>query len=55
VRVSMRSKSSEAADVCQICSAFGGGGHSLAAGARVEGELDAVIEKVLAKIDQTLK
>ena len=55
VRVSMRSKSSEAAAVCQICSAFGGGGHSLAAGARVEGELDAVVEKVLAKIDQTLK
>ena len=36
VRVSMRSKS-EAADVCAICQKFGGGGHDLAAGARVRG------------------
>ena len=38
VRVSMRSKS-EAADVCAICEKFGGGGHKLAAGARVRGTL----------------
>ena len=43
VRVSMRSKS-EAADVCAICQKFGGGGHKLAAGARVRGTLAEVEE-----------
>jgi len=38
VRVSMRSKT-EAVDVCVICQKFGGGGHTLAAGARVRGTL----------------
>ena len=38
VRVSMRSKN-EAVDVCAICTQFGGGGHVLAAGARVRGTL----------------
>ena len=41
VRVSMRSKS-EAADVAAICQRFGGGGHKLAAGARVRGTLAEV-------------
>jgi phosphoesterase RecJ-like protein len=54
IRVSMRSKDSDAANVCEICRAFGGGGHALAAGARVEGRLDEVSEQVLAKIHQTL-
>ncbi len=49
VRVSMRSKS-EAADVCAICEKFGGGGHKLAAGARVRGSLAEVEEKVLKEI-----
>ncbi|MEP7078400.1 MAG: bifunctional oligoribonuclease/PAP phosphatase NrnA [Chthoniobacterales bacterium] len=49
VRVSMRSKS-EAADVCTICQRFGGGGHKLAAGARVRGTLPEVEERVLAAI-----
>ena len=49
VRVSMRSKS-EAADVCAICEKFGGGGHKLAAGARVRGTLAEVEEKVLKEI-----
>src|SRR5437016_3825164 len=49
VRVSMRSKS-EAADVCAICEKFGGGGHKLAAGARVRGALAEVEEKVLKEI-----
>ena len=47
VRVSMRSKS-EAADVCAIAQKFGGGGHKLAAGARVRGTLAEVEQKVLA-------
>ncbi|HEY4285145.1 MAG TPA: bifunctional oligoribonuclease/PAP phosphatase NrnA [Chthoniobacterales bacterium] len=46
VRVSMRSKD-EAADVCAICRQFGGGGHTLAAGARVRGTLHEVEERVL--------
>jgi phosphoesterase RecJ-like protein len=41
VRVSMRSKN-EAVDVCSICTQFGGGGHVLAAGARVRGTLAEV-------------
>jgi bifunctional oligoribonuclease and PAP phosphatase NrnA len=49
VRVSMRSKS-DAADVCAICEKFGGGGHKLAAGARVRGTLGEVEEKVLKEI-----
>jgi bifunctional oligoribonuclease and PAP phosphatase NrnA len=47
VRVSMRSKD-QAADVCAICKQFGGGGHILAAGARVRGSLAEVEERVLA-------
>jgi phosphoesterase RecJ-like protein len=49
VRVSMRSKT-DAADVCAICEKFGGGGHKLAAGARVRGTLAEVEEKVLKEI-----
>jgi phosphoesterase RecJ-like protein len=49
VRVSMRSKS-DSADVCSICQKFGGGGHTLAAGARVRGTLAEVETKVLEAI-----
>src|SRR6184192_143379 len=49
VRVSMRSKD-EAVDVCAICQKFGGGGHTLAAGARVRGSLGEVEQKVLEEI-----
>jgi phosphoesterase RecJ-like protein len=48
VRVSMRSKN-EAVDVCAICKEFGGGGHVLAAGARVPGTLAEVEEKIVEK------
>jgi len=54
VRVSMRSKSS-AVDVCAICQKFGGGGHTLAAGARIRGTLAEVEEKVLEEIGEVLK
>ncbi len=47
VRVSMRSKD-ERADVCAICQSFKGGGHKLAAGARVPGGLNEVAERVIA-------
>jgi phosphoesterase RecJ-like protein len=46
VRVSMRSKK-EAVDVCAICTQFGGGGHVLAAGARVRGTLPEVEKKIV--------
>ncbi|HEV2046300.1 MAG TPA: bifunctional oligoribonuclease/PAP phosphatase NrnA [Chthoniobacterales bacterium] len=49
VRVSMRSKT-EDVDVCAICEKFGGGGHTLAAGARVRGTLGEVEKKVLEAI-----
>jgi phosphoesterase RecJ-like protein len=49
VRVSMRSKSDEV-DVSAICQKFGGGGHKLAAGARVQGTLAEVEEKILKAI-----
>jgi len=54
VRVSMRSKD-EAVAVCAICQKFGGGGHTLAAGARVRGSLAEVEKKVLEEIREVLK
>jgi bifunctional oligoribonuclease and PAP phosphatase NrnA len=54
VRVSMRSKS-DAADVCQICLKFGGGGHKLAAGARIRGTLGEVEEKVLKEVREVIR
>jgi phosphoesterase RecJ-like protein len=53
VRVSMRSKD-ERVDVCAICQKFGGGGHTLAAGARMRGTLAEVEEKVLEETDEAL-
>jgi bifunctional oligoribonuclease and PAP phosphatase NrnA len=49
VRVSMRSKN-EAADVCAICKQFGGGGHKLAAGARLRGTLGEAEARVLQAV-----
>jgi bifunctional oligoribonuclease and PAP phosphatase NrnA len=54
VRVSMRSKD-ESIDVCAICQKFGGGGHTLAAGARIRGSLAEVEERVLEEIREVLK
>ena len=49
VRVSMRSKD-EKVNVCAICEKFGGGGHVLAAGARVKGTLAEVEKKILEEV-----
>ena len=49
IRVSMRSKD-ERVDVCAICQRFGGGGHTLAAGARIRGTLSEVEERVLKAV-----
>jgi phosphoesterase RecJ-like protein len=46
VRVSARSKDPRV-DVCHICQIFGGGGHPLAAGARIKGSVDEVREKFM--------
>src|SRR5881397_2395196 len=54
VRVSMRSKD-DAVDVCAICQKFGGGGHTLAAGARVRGTLAEVEKRVLEEIGDKLE
>ncbi|MDG2124340.1 MAG: bifunctional oligoribonuclease/PAP phosphatase NrnA [Verrucomicrobiales bacterium] len=54
IRVSMRSKSS-AVDVCKICQEFGGGGHSLAAGARLRGPLEEAQERVLEVAKRLIK
>jgi phosphoesterase RecJ-like protein len=50
----MRSKD-ERADVCEICLRFKGGGHKLAAGARVPGTLEEVEEKVIAAAAESVK
>jgi bifunctional oligoribonuclease and PAP phosphatase NrnA len=54
VRVSMRSKTDEV-DVCAICQKFGGGGHTLAAGARVRGTLAEVEERVLKEVSEKVE
>ena len=46
IRVSMRSKDPQA-DVCEICLRFKGGGHKLAAGARVPGTLEEVAQWIV--------
>lgn len=53
-RVSMRSKDPRY-DVCKICSRFGGGGHTLAAGARVPGSLAHAEAVVLAAVEEELQ
>lgn len=49
IRVSMRSKDRRI-DVCRIATEFGGGGHSLAAGIRMDGPLEDAKQQVLAAI-----
>jgi phosphoesterase RecJ-like protein len=53
IRLSLRSKN-PSVDVCQICKEFGGGGHTLASGARIAGTLAEVQEAVLAAVDRHL-
>jgi bifunctional oligoribonuclease and PAP phosphatase NrnA len=54
VRVSVRSKNAKV-DVSAICQKFGGGGHKLAAGARVRGTLAEVEQKIVEAICQEVK
>jgi len=53
VRISLRSKDPKI-DVCKICALYGGGGHTLAAGARTRGNLPEVQEKVLTAISNEI-
>ncbi len=53
VRVSMRSKDARF-DVSAICGRYGGGGHKLAAGARIRGELGEVEARVMAYIQEEI-
>lgn len=53
VRISLRSKTPDV-DVSKICGRYGGGGHQLAAGARIRGTLAEVEERVLAHIAEEI-
>ena len=53
VRASLRSKD-RSTDVCEIASAFGGGGHTLAAGLRTRGTLAEVQGKIFQAIHDKL-
>jgi phosphoesterase RecJ-like protein len=53
VRISLRSKT-PAVDVSAICGRYGGGGHQLAAGARMRGALADVETRVLADIAEEI-
>ncbi len=49
VRISARSKDVRV-NVCTVCALFGGGGHALASGARVAGNLEDVVARFLEAI-----
>lgn len=49
IRVSSRSKTPRV-DVGEICAVFGGGGHQLAAGARMSGPIDSAAERFLKEV-----
>jgi phosphoesterase RecJ-like protein len=53
IRVSSRSKD-ERCGVGEICAAFGGGGHTLAAGARLPGPLGAAEDRFLTAVGEAL-
>lgn len=53
IRLSLRSKDSRV-DVGKVCAVFGGGGHPLAAGARLRGPLTEAKTRVFKAIDEAL-
>ncbi|HWB04827.1 MAG TPA: bifunctional oligoribonuclease/PAP phosphatase NrnA [Verrucomicrobiales bacterium] len=53
IRLSLRSKDSRV-DVGKVCASLGGGGHALAAGARLQGPLSEAIPRVFHAIDEAL-
>ena len=54
IRVSMRSKT-PTINASEICQSFGGGGHALAAGIRMDGPLVTARDQVIAKIIEVAK
>ncbi|MFW6006174.1 MAG: DHH family phosphoesterase [Candidatus Bipolaricaulota bacterium] len=52
IKVSLRSK--DGVDVSEVAAEFGGGGHKVAAGCMVDGELEEVKEKVLKEIKKKM-
>jgi phosphoesterase RecJ-like protein len=52
-RISLRSKDPQI-NVCTVCAEYGGGGHTMAAGARISGDMASVQESVLASIARHL-
>ena len=53
IRVSSRSKS-DVVNVGQICAVFGGGGHRLAAGARMRGPIDEAAARFMNEVAKRL-
>jgi len=53
IRVSLRSKTDDI-DACEIAQQFGGGGHSRAAGIRMDGPIESARERVLAAVHNAL-
>ncbi|QQL44174.1 DHH family phosphoesterase [Sulfuriroseicoccus oceanibius] len=53
IRVSSRSKDPKV-NVCNVCLKFGGGGHAMAAGARMAGPIEEARTKFLAAVDDEL-
>ena len=49
-KISMRSKKY---DVAEICSAFGGGGHSRAAGCTIKSNIETAVRKIIDEVDRT--
>jgi len=54
VRISMRSLTTKV-NVCEVCAAFGGGGHVLASGARQGGPVEEVMPRVLAVLTKAVE
>ena len=54
VRLSMRSQNPEVS-VCAICAEFGGGGHAMAAGARMRGPLAEAVKRMLAVTEAAMR
>ena len=48
-------RSNDYINVSDICIPFGGGGHPRAAGAKIEGTVDEVKNKIMAEIKKVLK
>lgn len=53
IRVSLRSKE-RAVDVCQVALRYGGGGHQMAAGIRMTGDLVSVRQQVISALKEML-